>query len=365
MRKKQDERLPEPTARGGKGSATPAPQAAMLNKPDCGEVSYKGSGRLVGKVALITGGDSGIGRAVAIAFAREGADVGIMYDANTEDAEDTAKIVRDAGRRCLLIKADVSVRANCVAAVRQVVRELGTITTLVNNAGIGLPESSIEQAAEHIERVMAVNLNANIYLAAVRGMHFEKRRTCAGLLISCRCGRYLRGGGSVLCNSLSQEAVKHFKDWQGCTIIQTTSVNAYVGNTNFSYTASKAAQVGLTRCLAKDLVSRGIRVNCVAPGPVATPLVLGEFAIASRTHIMMARNRNSLRCCRSRAYAYDACAVQQTATGHVRFGELFDPMKRAAQPCELAPSYVFLASSDSSYITGQCLHVDGGMSTAS
>jgi NAD(P)-dependent dehydrogenase (short-subunit alcohol dehydrogenase family) len=299
MRKMQMTRTPEwgTVSSASKQPQIPPAQVAMSNKPDCGEDTYKGSGCMRGLKAIISGGDSGIGRACAIGYAREGADVAVLFNINDADAEDTVRICREAGVRAIAIKCDVSSRESCRMAVERVVSELGGITTLVNNAAISLPEKpdeSLGPVSEHAEKVLAVNALSNIYLA--------------------------------------EFAVPHFTDHSGNTIIFTSSVNAYIGHNNISYTASKAAQIGMMRSLAKTYIKRGIRVNAVAPGPVWTPLVLKD---------------------------------QSMVEAGSSFGEGMSGMDRAAQPCELIGAYVFLASSRSSYMTGQCLHVDGGMSAAS
>lgn len=207
---------------------------------DCGETSYVGAGKLRDKVAIITGGDSGIGRAVAIAFAREGADVAIVYAHHDEDAAEVRELVLAAGRRCLLIKADVSRREDCEAAVERVIAEWGRLDTLVNNAGIQFEETSLDDAIDNLERIFATNVYSSFYLAAA--------------------------------------ALRHFKPHTGCTIIENTSINAFAGNDHLiSYTATKGAMQAFTRSVAKMLKDKGIRCNAVAPGPIWTPFITGTM----------------------------------------------------------------------------------------
>jgi NAD(P)-dependent dehydrogenase (short-subunit alcohol dehydrogenase family) len=232
-------------------------QASMRTKPDCGEEGYRGSGKMLGKIALITGGDSGIGRAIAIAYAREGADLCLVYDKNDVDANEVKLLIEAAGRRCLLVKADVSSRANCVAAVQRCVTELGGLTTLVNNAAIQFgaesEEGGLDKAADHIERVMAVNLFSNVYLSAV-----SERRHSESVCIAA-VGKHRYGIGDAIWSTPCmrylclayvthadhkwglQEAVKHFKEDTGCAILFVTSVNAYKGEWFFRPVAERAS----------------------------------------------------------------------------------------------------------------------------
>lgn len=266
-----------------------APQSTMRSKPDCGEESYTGSGKLREKVVIVTGGDSGIGRAVVIAFAREGADICLVYRSHDEDARETAGFVERAGRRCVLVKSDIGRREACLEVVERCVAELGRLDCIVNNAGVQYEEKALDDVTlEHIDEIFRVNVFAGVWLA--------------------------------------QAGLPHMKDHAGSTIIFNTSINSYTGNDHLiSYSASKGAMTSLMRSMAKNLVGRGIRVNAFAPGPVWTPFITGTFDAQK-------------------------CA---------EFGKK-NPMERAGQPCECAPAAVFLASSDSSFITGHCIHVDGG-----
>jgi NAD(P)-dependent dehydrogenase (short-subunit alcohol dehydrogenase family) len=249
--------------------------------------SYRGSDKLKDKVAIITGGDSGIGRSVAVYFAREGADVAIAYLESDEDASITRGLVEKEGRKCLLFRGDVSNQAFCSEVVAQVAKEWKKINILVNNAGTQEPAKDIEQISnEQLIRTFSVNIFPYFYFV--------------------------------------QEAQPYMKE--GDCIINTASVTAYRGSWHLlDYSATKGAIVAFTRSLAKNLASDKIRVNAVAPGPVWTPLVVYSF---SKEHLE-------------------------------KFGKE-TPLGRAGYPCEIAPAYVFLASQDSSYITGQVVHVNGG-----
>lgn len=242
--------------------------------------------KLQDKVAIITGGDSGIGKAVAVHFAREGADVVIVYRAEKEDAEETKSLIEEKGRRALLIQTDVSSETNCQDIVKQTLAEFGKIDIVVNNAAVQVPKEDFSEiTAEQWEETFKVNIHAQFYL--------------------------------------SKAALQHLKP--GASIINTASVNAYKGHKLLvDYTSTKGAIIAFTRSIALQLAKKGIRVNAVAPGPIWTPL------IPSTMH-----------------------------KGLDEFGQEV-PMKRAGQPAEVAPSYVFLASEDSSYFTGQCLHPNGG-----
>ena len=258
--------------------------------PDHGEQTYVGHGKLVGRKALITGGDSGIGRAVAIAFAREGADVAISYlPEEQSDAEDTLDWVRRAGREGVLVPGDLVDRATCQQVVADAVEGLGGLDILVNNAGYHWdrgPSGLQGLEPEHVERVLRTNLHAVIWVTQAAEPHL--------------------GPGS--------------------SIIMTTSIQAYDPSPALlDYAATKAALNNLTVNLAAALGPKGIRVNAVAPGPVWTPLIPATM---------------------------DSGKVAS-------FGEQ-SPMKRPAQPAELAPAYVFLASQESSFITGEVIGVTGG-----
>ncbi|MFT3830785.1 MAG: SDR family oxidoreductase [Opitutaceae bacterium] len=244
-------------------------------------------GRLAGKVALISGGDSGIGRAVALAFAQEGADVAIAYLDETDDARDTAERVRAHGRRVLTLAGDVADAAVCRAHVEAVRTTFGRLDILVNNAAEQHPQKRFEAIDDaQLERTFATNVFS--------------------------CFRLTRAALALL--------------GEGAAIVNTTSVTAYRGSPQLvDYAATKGAIVGFTRSLALALVKRGIRVNAVAPGPVWTPLIPATFE------------------------------AEEVA----KFGSQV-PMARAGEPAEIAPAYVFLASADASFMTGQVLHPNGG-----
>ncbi|MGK9164875.1 SDR family oxidoreductase [Inquilinus limosus] len=265
----------------------PGETAAMSPRPDHGEESYRGSGKLEGRVALITGADSGIGRAVAIAFAREGADVLISYLSEHDDAHETAEWVIKAGRRAVTVAGDVGDENHCRMLVERTVRELGGIDILVNNAAHQRVHETLDDiTAEEWERTFRTNIHSQFYL--------------------------------------SKAAVPHMKP--GSAIVNSSSINAKSPSpTLLPYAATKGAIVNFTAGLAQLLAEKGIRVNCVAPGPVWTPLIpstLGPDTVES-------------------------------------FGAN-TPLGRAAQPAELAPAYVLLASPEASYITGAVLPVTGG-----
>jgi NAD(P)-dependent dehydrogenase (short-subunit alcohol dehydrogenase family) len=265
----------------------PGIEARMDPRPKAEDPGYRGSGKLLGRAALITGGDSGIGRAVAIAFAREGADVAIVYLDEHQDAEETKRQVEQEGRRCLAIPGDVGQEDFCRAAVDRTLAEFSRLDILVNNAAVQYPQETIAAiSAEQLERTFRTNIFSYFFMV--------------------------------------KAALEHLQE--GAAIINTTSVTAYRGSAHLlDYVATKGAIVAFTRSLAQSLVERGIRVNGVAPGPVWTPLIPASFS------------------------------EDRVAT----FGS-DSPMGRAAQPEEIAPSYVFLASDDGSYYTGQVLHPNGG-----
>jgi NAD(P)-dependent dehydrogenase (short-subunit alcohol dehydrogenase family) len=250
--------------------------------------SYKGSGKLQGRVAFITGGDSGIGRSVAVHFAREGADIAILYHKSDNDARETKKLVEKEGRRCEVFQGDASDESLCKSVLDQVKKSFGKLDILVNNAGTHDQRDDIRDIdAATMKRTFEVNMYPFFY--------FTKAAV-----------DYMSKDGSI---------------------INTTSIVAYEGSDHLiDYAATKGAIVSFTRSLAKGLVETGIRVNAVAPGPIWTPLVV---------------------------YSKDQSNLEN-------FGKR-TPMKRAGYPHELAPSYVYLASNvDSSYVTGQVLHVNGG-----
>lgn len=246
-----------------------------------------GCGKLKNKVALITGGDSGIGRAVAVAFAQEGADISIVYLNENKDAEDTKKIIEKLGRRCVLISGNVGNEAFCKRAVKKTVKEFDHLDILVNNAGeINLQNNIEDISRKQLEKTFKTNVFAMFYM--------------------------------------TKAAVKHLKP--GSSIVNTASIVAYRGDSDLlDYSASKGAVVAFTRALSKNLLPKGIRVNGVAPGPIWTPFI-PSFLPAEEIP----------------DFGNDA------------------PMGRPGQPVEIAPSYVFLASDDASYMTGQVLHPNGG-----
>lgn len=265
----------------------PGRESEMTPRPKADDPGYRGSGKLQDKVALITGGDSGIGRAIAIFYAKEGADVAILYLNEHDDAKETKRLVEEQGRRAVTIAGDIGDENFCQQAVQQAVDALGKLDILVNNAAEQHPQESIlDISKEQLERTFRTN---------IFGMFF-----------------------------ITKAAMKHLHE--GSAIVNTTSVTAYQGNpTLLDYSSTKGAIVAFTRALSQSLVEKGIRVNAVAPGPIWTPLIPSTFP-------------------------EDKVA---------NFGKQV-PMQRAGQPEEVAPSYVFLASDDSSYISGQVIHPNGG-----
>jgi NAD(P)-dependent dehydrogenase (short-subunit alcohol dehydrogenase family) len=265
----------------------PGHTEALDPRPDHGEKSYRGSGKLDGKAALITGADSGIGRAVAIAFAREGAHVLINYLNEHEDARETAKWVERAGRRAVLMPGDVADPAHCRALVERTAKEFGRLDVLVNNAAYQMSFESLDEISDaEWDKTFRTNVHSMFYL--------------------------------------SKAAVPHMKP--GGAIVNTTSINAKSPNpTLLPYATTKGAIANFTAGLAQLLAKQGIRVNCVAPGPIWTPLIPSTMAEKS---------------------------VEE-------FGKN-TPLGRAGQPAELAAAYVLLASDEASYITGAMLPVTGG-----
>jgi len=266
----------------------PGVESEMTPRPRAEDPDHRGSGKLRGKVTMITGGDSGIGRAVAIAFAREGADVAIVYLNEHRDAEETKRLVEQEGRRCVTIAGDVGEERVCRDAVDRVMREFRRLDVLINNAAEQHPQETIEKVtADQLERTFRTNIFSMFFM--------------------------------------TKAALPHLKE--GSAIINTTSVTAYKGNpTLLDYSSTKGAIVAFTRSLSQALAEKKIRVNGVAPGPIWTPLIPSTFP------------------------------EEKVET----FGSNV-PLKRAGQPEEVAPSYVFLASHDASYITGQILHPNGGV----
>jgi len=265
----------------------PGSSAEMNVAPDYGEKTYKGSGRLKGKKAVITGADSGIGRAVALAFAREGADVLAHYFSEDEDAAETRRLVEDAGRKCVLMRGDIKDPAHCRAVIEKAVSALGGIDVLVNNAAHQATFATIEDISDdEWDVTFRTNIHAMFYL--------------------------------------SKAAVPHMK--KGGAIINTTSINADAPNPKLlAYATTKGAIQNFTGGLAQLLAEKGIRVNCVAPGPIWTPLIPSTMPPE---------------------------AVKN-------FGKQV-PMQRPGQPKEVAPVYVMLAADEASYVSGATIAVTGG-----
>ncbi|UOF90196.1 SDR family oxidoreductase [Fodinisporobacter ferrooxydans] len=266
----------------------PGIESIMQPRPEFDDPNYQGSGKLQGKIAVITGGDSGIGRAVAVAFAKEGADLAILYFNEQEDAEETKRAIEQKGRRCLLIPGDIGDETFCQTAVGQVKQTFQGIDILVNNAAEQHPQEQLTNITQsQLERTFRTNVFSFFYMT------------------------------KAVLPMLSP----------GSCIINTASITAYKGHEQLlDYSATKGAIVTFTRSLSLSLLKQGIRVNGVAPGPIWTPLIPSTF-----TEFQVAM-----------------------------FGS-DTPMKRAGQPFELAPAYVYLASDDSRYMSGQILHVNGGM----
>jgi len=266
----------------------PGVESQMNPKPDYGEQSYRGSNRLTGKAALITGADSGIGRAVALAFAREGADVLISYLDEGEDAQETVRVVRAAGRKAVAVAGDISQEAHCQQLVQRAIQEFGKLDILVNNAAFQRTYGSItEIPAEELQYTFATNIFSMFYLC--------------------------------------KAAMPHLKE--GASIINTSSIEAVQPEPMLlAYASTKGAIVNFTKGLAKEMAPKGVRVNSVAPGLVWTPLIPSTMP------------------------------PEQVSS----FGQQ-SPMQRPAQPVELAPAYVFLASQESSYVSAQTVGVTGGM----
>ena len=259
----------------------------MTPRPDYGEASYRGHDRLRGKAALITGGDSGIGRAVALAFAREGADVLVSYLNEHSDAEETARAVRDAGRRAVLAPGDISDEAHCRSLVGRAVAELGRLDVLVNNAAYQMSREGIEQIPDgEWEHTFRTNIFAMYYLCKAAWPHLSP----------------------------------------GSAVINVASIQAYQPSPQLlPYASTKGAIVTFSKALAEEGAEQGIRVNVVAPGPVWTPLIPATMPEA-----------------KAQTFGQDS------------------PLGRPAQPAELAPLFVFLASAEASYITGEVVGVTGG-----
>lgn len=268
-------------------SRQPGFENEMSPEPIYDDKSYKGSEKLKGKVALITGGDSGIGRAVAVGFAKEGANVAIIYLDEHEDAEDTLKAIEPYGVKSLKLATDVSKMENCYQLISEVVEEFGQLNVLVNNAGKQFPqENFLNITPGQLLETFETNIFSMFYMTQAALPHMQK----------------------------------------GDSIINTSSITAYRGSpTLIDYSSTKGAISTFTRSLSINLSSKGIRVNSVAPGPIWTPLIPASF---------------------------DAEKVKKHGKE--------TPMERRGQPSELAPAYIYLASKDSTYVTGQAIHVNGG-----
>jgi len=265
----------------------PGREHEMKPRPRAKDEKHRGSGKLQDKVAIITGGDSGIGRAVAIAFAKEDADVAVVYLEEHKDANETRRLVEEEGHKCLLIAGDVGLEEFCRKAVEQTVKKFGKVDILVNNAAEQHLQESIEKITEkQLERTFRTNIFSFFFM--------------------------------------TKAAMKYLK--KGAAIINTTSVTAYKGSPHLlDYSSTKGAITAFTRSLSQALADKAIRVNGVAPGPIWTPLIPSTFPSKD----------------------------VETFGSDV-------PLGRPGQPEEIAPSFVFLASDDSSYMTGQILHPNGG-----
>ncbi|MDB5198996.1 MAG: oxidoreductase [Chitinophagaceae bacterium] len=265
----------------------PGEENRMIPRPVFDNPVVKGCGKLANKIAFITGGDSGIGKAVAVLFAKEGADIAIVYLNEDKDAEETKNSIEKYGRKCFLIAGDISKESFCKKAIAKAVKQFGRINILVNNAAVHWESKSLEEiSTKQLLKTFETNIFSFFWITKAAIPNMPK----------------------------------------GSAIINTTSVTAYRGSSNLiDYASTKSAIVGFTRSLAQNLIEKGIRVNAVAPGPIWTPLIVSTMAP-------------------------DKVAKHGSDA----------PMKRAGEPVEVAPSFLFLACDDSTYITGQVLHPNGG-----
>lgn len=263
----------------------PGREYKMNPQPEVIRKNYKGSEKLLNKKAVITGGDSGIGRSVAVHFAKEGADVAIFYKEEDKDAQETKRMVEDEGRKCLLFEVDVKSKDSCENCINEIMEEWEQIDVLVNNAGIQIPQDDIMNISEEqLRETFDINMFPMFFITQFCLPHMPK----------------------------------------GSSIINTTSITSFRGSAHLlDYASTKGAITSYTRSLAKNLAPKGIRVNCVAPGPIWTPLIPSSF---------------------------DEVA---------KFGAKTE-LERAGQPSEVAPAYVLLASEDGSYIVGETIHINGG-----
>ncbi len=279
---------PMPPYESRQSRQQPGTEDQLITKADHGEESYRGSGRLEGRVALITGGDSGIGRAVAIAYAREGADVAINYlSQESEDSEETARLIEATGRKALRLPGDISQESKCIAIIEAVVKAFGRIDILVNNAAFQMTHQELDEwSSEEWEHTFRVNIHSIFYLCKAAMNHLEP--------------------GGVIINTAS---------------IQSLRPKSHL----LAYATSKGAVLNFTKALAELAMQQGVRVNAVGPGPVWTPLIPSTMP-------------------EEKVRSFGSNTV---------FG-------RAAQPAEIAPAYVFLASDEASYMTGELLAITGG-----
>jgi len=265
----------------------PGTEEKMTPKPQSENPNYKAAGKFEGKVALVTGGDSGIGKSTAIDLAKEGADVAIIYLSSDEDAIKTKERIEELGQTCLLVKGDIGDKSFCDNAIKQIVAKFNKIDILINNAAEQHPQENIEDITEEqLRRTFQTNIFSMFFM--------------------------------------TQAALPYLKE--GSAIVNTASITAYQGRSHLiDYSSTKGAIVSFTRSLAQNLIDKGIRVNAVAPGSIWTPLIPSTFSEEK---------------------------VEKFGTG--------TPMKRAGQPYEVAAGFLFLASDDASYISGQTLHINGG-----